>query len=195
MKGFDWLAPVGLGAIAVGLFLGAGIVGWSSGWSFLPLGIGALLLAGWIGTHIPQIQAFFGLRSTQSNANILVAVAAVVVILGIANFLGARYSAEFDISETGVARLSPQTQTVIRTLEQPVRVTAVSTGSPAAYLRQQLERYQKLNPAQFSFDFLDPRKDPVRTRELEVISDNTLVVSAGDRQQQLPIPDPLTLES
>lgn len=195
MKRLDWLAPFGLGAIAVGLLLGAGIVGWSSGWSFLPVSLGSLCLAGWVGTHIRQIQAFFGLRSTQSNANILVAIAAVLLILGVVNFMGARYTAEFDITETGVARLSPQTQAIVRDLQQPVNVVAVSSAPPSSLLRQQLERYQRLNPAQFSFEFVDPRKDPVRTRALRVTTDNTLVVVTGARQQQLPIPVPLAFES
>ncbi|MEO0852405.1 MAG: Gldg family protein, partial [Cyanobacteria bacterium J06648_11] len=195
MKGFDWLAPLGLGALAVGLLLGAGVVGWASGWSFLPIALGSLGLAGWVGTHIPQIQQFFGLRSTQSNANILVAVAAVLAIAGVVNFIGARYTAEFDITETGIARLSPQTQMVVRDLQQPVKVVAVSSAPPAPSLRQQFERYQKLNPAQFSFEFVDPQKDPVRTRALNVTANNTLVVVAGDRQRQLPFPSPLTFES
>ncbi|MEM6446460.1 MAG: Gldg family protein [Cyanobacteria bacterium P01_D01_bin.123] len=194
MKGFDWLAPLGLGAIAVGLLLGAGLVGWSSGWSYLPIAIGGLAIAGWIATHISHIQQFFGLRSTQSNANILVAVAAVLVILGIINFLGARYTTEFDVSETGIAELSPQTETALRELQQPVQIVAVST-QPSPYVRQQLERYQKLNPQQFSFEFLDPQKNPVRTQDLEVTSDNTLVVVTGDRRQQLPAPAPLNFES
>lgn len=194
MKGLDWLAPVGFGAIAVGLLLGAAVVGWSSGWSFLPVGIGGLMLAGWIATHIPQIQQFFGLRSTQSTANILVAVIAVLVILGIVNFLGARYTTEFDVTETGITQISSQTETAIRTLEQPLQVIAVST-QPPPYLREQLERYQKLNPNQFSFEFLDPQRNPVRARELEVTADNTLVIVAGDRRQQIPAPTPLNFES
>lgn len=193
----DWSGVVGVGVLALGLVLGSTLTGWTAV-PFVMIVTGAVLLLVWVFTHQSLLSQFFGLRSTQNNTNILISVLAVLVILAGLNVLAARYEAKFDLTREGLYTLSPQTVRIVKELLQPVKVWAVSSGGDAGLreqLRQQLQRYQQLNPKQFQFEFLNPRNAPEQAKRLEVNRDEVMVVESGTRKQQFPQPLPPDLES
>jgi len=189
----DWTGILGLGVIAIGLLVGAALTGWTA----VPLSLlaaGLALVGVWGLTHQREVSVFLGLRSTQTNANILVAVAAMAVILVLLNVVAVRYDLRLDLTEGGLFTLSPQTRQLLQGLAQPVKVWVVTTA-PDPNLREQLERYRRLNPERFQFEFVDPNRDPLTVQRLQVTQNNTLVVEAGESRQQLPQPPAPELES
>ncbi|MFS8901279.1 Gldg family protein [Synechococcus sp. H60.2] len=189
----DWAGIVGLGGIAIGLLVGSALTGWTA----VPLSLmatGLALVVVWGFTHRQEVSLFLGLRSTQTNANILVAVAAMAVILVLVNVVAVRYDLRLDLTEEGLFTLSPQTRQLVQGLAQPVKVWVVTTA-PDPNLREQLERYRRLNPERFQFAFVDPNRDPLTIQRLQVTQNNTLVVEAGESRQQLPQPPAPELES
>lgn len=189
----DWSGLAGLAVLLVGLGLGS----LALGWTVVPLamlGIGVALVLTWILTHRQGLAEMAGLRSTQTNANVLVSVVAFGVIVVLINVLAVRFDTRFDLTSEGFFTLSPQTEQVIQQLPQPVKVWVVSS-IPDPNLREQLERYRRLNPEQFEFAFINPRSNPAETTRLEVRQDQTLVVESGSRKQQLPQPSVPELES
>ncbi|MEN9238672.1 MAG: Gldg family protein [Thermostichus sp. DG_1_6_bins_120] len=189
----DWTGIVGIGVMAIGLLLGSALTGWTAvPLSLLAVGLALLLV--WGITHRQEVATFLGLRSTQTNANILVSVAAMVVILVLVNVVAVRYDARLDLTEGGLFTLSPQTQQLVQGLPRPVKVWVVTTA-PDPNLREQLERYRRLNPSRFQFEFVDPNRNPLLAQRLQVTQSNTLVVEAGDSRQQLPQPPAPDLES
>ncbi len=189
----DWTGILGLGVIAIGLLVGAALTGWTA----VPLSLlaaGLALVVVWGLTHQREVSVFLGLRSTQTNANILVAVAAMAVILVLLNVVAVRYDLRLDLTEGGLFTLSPQTRQLVQGLAQPVKVWVVTTA-PDPNLREQLERYRRLNPERFQFEFVDPNRDPLTVQRLQVTQNNTLVVEAGESRQQLPQPPAPELES
>ncbi|WP_017326916.1 Gldg family protein [Synechococcus sp. PCC 7336] len=187
------LGLVGGGAIAAGIFLGLAGWPWHAPLVAVPTLAGLVLVLIWVLTHLSQLRALVGLRSTQSNLNVFVSVIAVAVILGAINLLAARYSVQFDLTEARLFSLAPQTETVVRELSQPIQISVVS-DMPSANLRRRLEQYRRLNPDRVQIEFVNPRSNPIRTEQLQVSANNTIVVTAGDRQQQFPQPNPLSLE-
>jgi ABC-type uncharacterized transport system involved in gliding motility auxiliary subunit len=189
----NWSGAVGVIILAVGLLIGSIVTSWPP-LLIAVVVLGAALISLWIATHLTTIAEFAGLRSTQDNANILVSIVAAVMILILVNILGVRFEAKLDLTEEGLFTLSPQTVKVIKELPSPVKVWAVTT-LPSPELRQVLERYAKVNPSQFKFEFVNPRNSPAETRRLEVRQDNTLVIEAGSRKQQVANPSPAELEA
>ncbi len=189
----DWTGIIGIGVSAIGLVLGSALTGWTA----VPLSMlatGLALLVFWGITHRQEVSVFLGLRSTQTNANILVSVVAMAVILVLINVVAVRYDLRLDLTEGGLFTLSPQTRQLVQGLAQPVKVWVVTTA-PDPNLREQLERYQRLNPERFQFEFVDPNRDPLTVQRLQITQNNTLVVEAGSSRQQLPQPPAPDLES
>ncbi len=189
------LLAVAIGAIVTGLVVGAGLTGWNSGWSSFPLAIGVIVLAIWGVNNAAAIKQMLGLRSTQASANIFVATLAVGLILAVVNFLGARYTWQTDLTEAGFYSLSSQTETLVTELETDIELTWVTTQVDTN-LQRQLERVQGLNPERLSLEIINPQRDPLRTQNLGVTADNTLVVSTAEgRRESLVNLNPLTFES
>ncbi|MDA0674104.1 MAG: ABC transporter, partial [Cyanobacteria bacterium] len=112
-----FLAWPGLALATAGL-----VSGGLTGWQLLPtgllvLGLGLLL----VGLSFSG-GAFWQQRSTQAGTNAALAVVAMLVILGLVNFLGVRYSSRIDLTENQIFTLAPATQQLTADLDQPVKV-------------------------------------------------------------------------
>jgi ABC-type uncharacterized transport system involved in gliding motility auxiliary subunit len=76
--------------------------------------------------HFETVRAFSVRRSTRLGANSILMVVLVLSILIILNFLAARHSQRWDLSETQHFTLSPQTIQVLRGLAREIKVTVFS---------------------------------------------------------------------
>jgi len=171
-----WLGPIFL---IVGI--SAGIV--AGTWVPIPLiflAVGGILIAGWLWWQTGSTTGFWGRRSTQAGTNALLTTLAVLVILALVNFLAVRYSARFDLTETQFHSLSPQSQEVVRALEQPAKVW-VFTRPPNAQDRALLQNYRRYNPKKFEFEFVDPQRDPTLARQFQVTAMGDVFLEMGDR--------------
>jgi ABC-type uncharacterized transport system involved in gliding motility auxiliary subunit len=176
IKYLFWLGPI---LIIMGL--SAGIV--ANSWGPLPL---ALIIAGvivsgiWLFSEASVLQGFLGRRSTQAGTNALAATLAVLVILGLINFLGVRYSKQVDLTENQLFTLSPQTQEVLQDLEQPVKIWVFAiTPNPSD--RRLLENYQRQSN-QFSFEYVDPQARPGLARDFGVQQAGEVYLERGENR-------------
>lgn len=103
--------------------ISAGIV--SGNWGTLPLGLltaGLIIIAIGLLVLITSSEGIWGRRSTQAGTNALLAIVAVLVILGLFNYLGTRHAVRVDLTDNQLYTLSPQSQQVLGTLQQPVKI-------------------------------------------------------------------------
>ncbi|MBD2055934.1 Gldg family protein [Oculatella sp. FACHB-28] len=176
IKYLFWLGPI---LIIMGL--SAGVVAGS--WGPLPL---ALIMAGviisgiWLFSEPTVLKGFLDRRSTQAGTNALAATLAVLVILGLINFLGVRYSKQVDLTENQLFTLSPQTQEVLQNLEQPVKVWVFAI-TPNPNDRRLLENYQRQSN-QFSFEYVDPQARPGLARDFGVQQAGEVYLERGENR-------------
>jgi ABC-type uncharacterized transport system involved in gliding motility auxiliary subunit len=171
-----WLAPV---LLIMGLTAGV-IAGWGAVPTALMVAGFALLVVWLLATGYAQPN-FWQRRSTQAGTNALIATLAVLAILGFVNFLAARYTSRVDLTENQIFTLAPQSQEVLRDLNQPVKAWVFTpTANPAD--RQLLENYRR-ETEQFSYEFVDPQAKPGIAREFEVQSIGEMYLEAGDRRR------------
>jgi ABC-type uncharacterized transport system involved in gliding motility auxiliary subunit len=167
MKTFKRLKPLKylfwLGLFLTVMGLSAGVV--SGNWGAIPLGlvIGGLVIIGlwliFLGRFEDSFQPkFWSRRSTQSGTNALVGTIAVLLILGLINFLAVRHPTRIDLTESKLFTLAPETQQVLKDLKQGVKVY-VFDNQQNPQDRDLLENYQRKNP-QFSFAYVDPEANP-----------------------------------
>lgn len=171
-----WLGPV---LTIMGLV--AGLV--SDVWLPVPL---ALLIAGIavIGLWLfmgSSTQKFWGHRAIQVSTNALVATLAMLGILALINFLGVRHAVRVDLTENQLFTLSPESQQVVRSLRQPVKVWVFDRNQNPEE-RQLLENYQRYGP-QFNFEFVDPQLKPGLAQKFGVKSSGQVYLESGTKRQ------------
>lgn len=180
-KYLKYLTFVGLGLLTAGLVTGS-----ISGWNLLPLGLllgGLGLLAVGFSFSDAAQGGFWQRRSTAAGANALVATAAILVILGLVNFLGVRYSYRTDVTENQIFTLAPQSQEIARALEQPVKLVIFDTNQNPQD-RQLLESYQRAGK-NFTYEYVDPYANPRRAQAFEATQPGMVFLEIGEEKRFL----------
>ncbi|MEL6815999.1 MAG: Gldg family protein, partial [Cyanobacteria bacterium J06598_3] len=147
------------------------VVGVLNGWTLIAVAlivVGLMLMVASITAGDFNIFStqFWQRRSTQAGTNAVVSVFSVVLILGLVNFLGARYDSRTDLTEGQLLTLSPASQEVVQNLEQPAKVLIFSP-SPNPTDQQLLENYRRFN-RDLTYEYIDPFSQPQLAQELGV---------------------------
>jgi ABC-type uncharacterized transport system involved in gliding motility auxiliary subunit len=171
-----WLSPA---LITAGL-----VVGLVSGsWGAVPFGliIAGVVILGWWLISGGKSARLLSERSAQVGTNALLSTLAVLVILGMVNLLAVRYSSRIDLTETRIFTLAPQTQQVVQTLKQPVKIW-VFDPAPNPADRDLLENYRRQNP-QLTYEFVDPQAQPGIAQRLGVKSIGEVYLESGSARR------------
>ena len=181
LKYLGWLGPV---LLIIGFT--ARLV--SDTWENLPLALvfgGTLVLVLWLVSESNALPGFFGRRSTQASTNVLVSTVAMIVILGLGNFLAVRSLKQFDLTENQLFTLAPQTQQLLKELEQPVNLIFFQSDAALNPVdKELLERYQRKSD-RFSYEAVNPQADPVLAQKFGVQSTLGEVYLESANKQQL----------
>ncbi len=178
------------------LVTAAVVIGVLNGWTVVAIAflvIGLMLLVAGISSGGYASRLFWQRRATQAGTNAAASVLAVLVILGLVNFLGARYDSRIDLTEGQLLTLSPATQQVVENLKQPAELLIFSP-TPDPNDRQLLDNYRRLNP-DFTYQYVDPDAKPQLAQQLGVQTGGEVFLRSGDRTtlvQRISPQEPLT---
>jgi ABC-type uncharacterized transport system involved in gliding motility auxiliary subunit len=125
-------------------------------------------------------------REVRYGANSLVLTLAFVGIVGLINFLAARHTYRWDLTETKDFSLSPQTIQVLQGLDAPIKVTAFYQQGQSGQeeLQDLLKEYQRYSD-RISYEFVDPVLKPGVARDYNVESYGTTVLETEGRRQNV----------
>lgn len=173
-----WLGPV---LVIIGIT--AGLV--SAQWGAIPL---ALIVGGIVVTLLyllfqAERNSWWSRRSTQAGTNALIATLAVFVILGLINFLAVRYPVRIDLTETGLYTLAPQSQQLVRSLQQPVKVWIFDRNQNPED-RALLENYRRQGQ-NFSFEYVDPQLQLGLANKFNVQKPGEVYLESGQQRRLL----------
>ncbi|MGH1397238.1 MAG: GldG family protein [Trichormus sp.] len=161
--------------------LTAGLV--ADSWGIVPLVlliIGIMICVLWVVWESQRSQ-WWQRRSTQAGTNALVATVAVLVIIGLINFLATRYQLRTDLTDTQLFTLSPQSQELVRKLNQPVKIWLFDvTRNPQD--RELLENYRRQS-AKFQFEYVDPQSRPGLAEKFGVKDYGEVYLESGEKRQ------------
>lgn len=169
----DW-AVTAIGAISVLLLAGA-----LAGTYFpkeIPFSIAnGLRIAGWIGVGLYVLGIAWQSREfllelarskkAQGGANTLLFSVAFIAVLGLLNYVGAKYHKRFDVTQNKQYSLSEQTKKVLGNLKAETKVVMlVRPGDP--YIQQMKELWQEYSyvSKQLKFETIDPDREPSKAR-------------------------------
>lgn len=156
-----WLGPF---LVTAGLTVGL-ISGFRGVVPLVLLIPGVALVAAWIIIE-GQRNNWLGQRSTQAGTNALLATLAVLAMLGLVNFLGARYHLRTDLTETQLFSLAPQSRQLVRNLKQPVKIWIFDVNQNPVD-RELLENYRRQS-SKFEYEYVDPQAKPGLAKQFGV---------------------------
>ncbi|HLO47769.1 MAG TPA: Gldg family protein, partial [Kamptonema sp.] len=171
-----WLGPA--------LIIAGIVAGFVSGsWQPIPLAIvisGVVVVGLWV-LFVAYEQKFWGRRSTQVSSNAIAATLSLLLILGLINFIAARYATRLDLTESQQFTLAPQTQEILRNLPQPVKLWVFDPNQNPR-VKEFLESYQRAGNGKFSFEFVDPLTQPGKAQEYAINGIGEYQLESGSKR-------------
>src|SRR3984893_685995 len=129
------------------------------------------------------ILGFFSQRSSQLGTNTMVLSLAVIAILGLLNFAGARHPKRFDLTTEKLYTLSDQTKHVVGDLKNDVNIVRFDkTADPA--LDDLMAEYKNLSP-HLKFQNVDPQKKPEVAKEYGATRMKEVVIAYGSKREPI----------
>ncbi len=152
-------------------------------------GLAVICLIAFFVNHFETLKAFSIRRSTRLGLNSILMVLLFVGILVILNFLAARHSKRWDLSETQHFTLAPQTHRVLRGLSREVKITvfAQDRGQAFTTYRDLLDSYRQESD-KIKVEYVDPERRPGVARQYGIIRADTAVLESGPQTTRITAP-------
>ncbi len=157
-------------------------------------GLALACLVSFFVLHFEAVKAFSGRRSTKMGLNSLLMVVFFTSILVIVNFLAARHSVRWDLSENQNYTLAPQTYRVLRTLPRDVRITVFTREKDPGYqvFKERLESYRQAS-TKLSVEFIDPEKQPKMAQTYGIFRTDTAIFESNGQTSRVTPPSEIEL--
>src|SRR6478752_3937896 len=123
---------------------------------------GVLLLGIYVALDPEDVWARVTGRGALASGNTLAIGLAVIVILGLFNVLGSRYTTKVDLTANKQFTMSDQSVKVAQSLPQPVKITAFLQANDSRKMDFQtlLNDYANRSGGKVSYEFIDPEARP-----------------------------------
>ncbi|MBX3320126.1 MAG: GldG family protein [Nitrospira sp.] len=144
--------------------------------------------------HFETVKAFSGRRSTKMGLNSVLMILLFSGILVIVNFLAARHSVRWDLSENQNFTLAPQTHRVLRTLPRDVKITVFTREKDPGYqaFKERLESYRQAS-TKLSVEFIDPEKEPKMAQNYGIFRTDTAIFESDGQTIRVTSPSEIEL--
>ncbi len=160
------------------------VTGYLKTWMEIVGAIGLVLMAAAAVLRPDAVRRALGGRQARYGGNAAVMSLAVVGILVLANYLGARHPQRWDVTAEQQFSLSDQTLQILSSLQEPVSVKLFFT--PSHYNRGQAEDMIKeyaVRSSKLTYEVIDPETQRLETLDYQVARDGTIVFERGDRRE------------
>ena len=139
--------------------------------------------------HANALKAVSSRRSTKMGVNSLLRVLLLIGSLSILNFLAARHSIRWDLSENQNFSLAPQTHRVIRSLPRDVKITVFTREKDPGYqtYKERLDSYRQAS-ARIAIEFVDPERQPKVAQSYGITRSDTAIFESGSQTVRVTTP-------
>ncbi|MBI4927745.1 MAG: GldG family protein [Anaerolineae bacterium] len=183
------LASYSLGLAGIGLLATIGLFIVQRSFSLaiqISLGVTLVAFLTYILLDPKRVLAALRGRQARYGSNAFILTVAFVGILVVINLLVARNPVRWDLTDDKTNSLTQQSLDILKSLKEPVTVTAYFTArSSSTAARELLDNYKVNSAGQISYEFVDPEQDPVKATADKVTRDGILVLKQGGRSEQV----------
>jgi len=148
---------------------------------------GALLLIAYLSAGLENLREFLSERSTRYGTSTVVASLFFVGILVAVNYLSARHHRRFDLTESNVYSLSPQSENVVKGLASELKLYAFVEGGVAPELRDLFDSYRYASD-KVSFEIVDPDRRPELAQKFGITALNSVYIEHGESKTTVTQP-------
>jgi ABC-type uncharacterized transport system involved in gliding motility auxiliary subunit len=144
--------------------------------------------------HFDTLKSFSARRSTRMGVNSVLMVALFSAILVIVNFLAARHSVRWDLSENQNFTLAPQTYRVLRALPRDVKVTVFTREKDPGFqaYKERLESYRQAT-TKLTVEFVDPERHPKVAQNYGIFRTDTAIFESNGQTIRVTAPSEVEL--
>lgn len=147
-------------------------------------GVLGVLLIGTMGALIAQNQKALKSRTAAYGLNSAVTILLVIGIIGVLNFLANRYPYKIDLTKNKIHTLSDQSTKLIKGLQKSVKATYFAKAGQKDQIKPLLDNYKGLNP-KFEVEYVDPDREPTRSKQLGIKKYGTLHLAVGPKESKV----------
>jgi gliding motility-associatede transport system auxiliary component len=140
--------------------------------------LGVACLAAYLVTQGGSFLMSFGRRSTRYGLHAALYTVLLVGVLILANFLNTRYHYRWDLTESQVFSLSPQTVKVLGQLKQDLEIHGFFEKGENPKISDLIRSYSYQSP-RVKFTAVDPDRHPEMAKQFKIQQVNTLHVTYG----------------
>jgi ABC-type uncharacterized transport system involved in gliding motility auxiliary subunit len=132
-------------------------------------------------------ERFFG-RHLRFGTNLVIAALAVLGIITLVEAISLRHSHRFDLTANKRYSLSPQSQQLLAELPQAVKATAFYQDAQAGResAKDLLDQYAYYGK-QFTYEFVDPDRNPGLAKRYGITSYGTIVLESGEKEEKVAV--------
>lgn len=138
---------------------------------------------------VETLKGIFSKRSTRYGINATLLTLLVLGIVVLIQVISARSSWRWDLTANRRYTLSDQSRKILQELRKPIQVTAFYREGETGRQRLQelLEQYTH-HSKKIQFEFVDPDRNPAKTRRYEISSYGTTVVESNGKMERVSDP-------
>lgn len=148
--------------------------------------IGLLAIAFWLYlSGLSGIRSFKGLileRQSRFALNFTLSLIFFGALLVFVNYLALRFNHRLDLTQSGVFSLAEQSQTLIKNLKKPLKITALTGNQELSdeALKELLERYRYYNKELLSIKYINPLARPDLLKQLALRAGDKVHLRLGE---------------
>jgi ABC-type uncharacterized transport system involved in gliding motility auxiliary subunit len=148
------------------------------------LGIVSLLV--YIALNLSLLKQGLKRKSFLYSSNLFMIVILVIGILVLINYIFSKYHHRFDFTEAKVHSLSDQSVTVLKNLENEIRIKSffLEGNYQRSTLQYLMDNYT-YHTSKIKYEFIDPDKNPGLVKRYEVTEDGTTIFESGDKESRI----------
>jgi len=153
---------------------------------YILLVLGILSLLVYVYLNLSLLKQGLKRKSFLYSSNLFMMVILVFGILVLINYIFSKYHHRFDFTEAKVHSLSDQSVTVLKNLENEVRIISFFLeGNYQRNTMQHLMDNYTYHTSQIKHEFIDPDKNPGLVKRYEVTEDGTSIFESGDKESRI----------
>lgn len=153
---------------------------------------GLLALIAYLSTGLDNLRSFLGERSTKYGTSAVLGSVFFIGILCALNYLATRYHHRFDLTESKIYSLSPQSTSVVKDLEKELSLQAFAKSGDSPELKDLLDSYRYASP-KVSTKMIDPDRHPELAEKYNITAYNTVRLDYGETSTNVTQPSEETL--